>query len=39
MYSELESATTSLQGLLNLVIGNDPPVVGDLSTIDWRNGP
>lgn len=39
VYQETHTATTNANGLLNLVIGDGEVVQGDLSSVDWANGP
>ncbi len=39
VYVESHTATTNVNGLVTLSIGNGDPVLGSFSTIDWPNGP
>ena len=39
VYSERHPVTTSVQGLVNLVIGSGTVLSGTFSTIQWANGP
>lgn len=39
VYTETHNATTNNFGLANLAIGGGSVVSGDMSTIDWANGP
>lgn len=39
VYEETHTPTTNDNGLVSLVIGNGTVVSGDISTIDWENGP
>ena len=39
VYSETHSATTSIIGLVNFVIGTGNVLTGTFNTIDWGNGP
>lgn len=39
VYEETQNALTNTNGLLTFEIGSGAVVMGDLSTIDWSNGP
>lgn len=39
VYSERHPVTTSVQGLVNLVIGSGTVLLGTFSSIQWANGP
>jgi len=39
LYTEIHSDTTSISGLASLIIGSGSSPTGDLSAIDWSDGP
>ncbi len=39
VYSEIQTPSTNINGLVSIEIGTGTPVQGDFATIDWANGP
>lgn len=39
VYSETHQATSNSNGLVSLIVGGGTPVLGNINTINWNNGP